>query len=197
MHCPSTPIGYSKNYYPIIMILHSWNNLILICDKVVCQQILLCLVRWFGVYLILKPTMLHIAGHQSQLVIDILNSFFRAQFFGSIQWCSELFWFVFSPDYFTTWFLQSIFMSFFDMLSDLPNILTAGVFRFKIHVCLSELILMLREYIGLNFFTALSPLLLMLLLVIVFFLVCLRKNHLILVLMLLTVPHLYTYWNST
>ena len=95
IHCLSIPIGYSKKYYPIIMIVHSCNNLIFIFDKVVYQQIFLWLVRQFEVYLILKPNMIHIEGHQSQLVIYIMNIVFRAQFVSRIQWCSETFWFIF------------------------------------------------------------------------------------------------------
>ena len=65
-------------------------------------------------------------------------------------------------------------MSFFDRFSDLPYVLTTGFERFKSHLSLFDLILMLKEYIGLNFFIAFF-LLLMLLLVIVFFLIFLEK----------------------
>ena len=189
IHCPSIPIGYSKNYYPIIMIVHSWNNLIFIFDKVVYQQIFLCLVRLFKVYLIWKSKMLHIEGYQIQLVIEIINSFFRALFFSSIQWCSEPFWFMFFPAEFTTWFLQYILVSFFDTLSYQPNVLTTGSDRFNRHLCLSDSILMLKEYIGLNLFTVFVFLILLFLLVIVFFSFRLEKQ-LILVLLISPVPHL-------
>ena len=145
IHCPYIPIGNSKNYYPIIMIVHSCNKLIFIFDMVVYQHILLFLVRWFEVKLILKPTMLHIEGHQSKLVIGIMNRFFRDQFIRSIQWCSELFLFMIFPAAFTTWFLQSIFMSFFDSIPDMPNALITRSSRFKSNICLSDLIRMLKE----------------------------------------------------
>ena len=103
IHCPSIPIGYSKNHYLIIMIVYSWSNRILFFDKVVYQQIFLCLVRWFEVYLLLKTAMLHVQGHQIQLFIDITNSFLRSQRFSTIQWCLELFWFIFC-----SWYLYNM-----------------------------------------------------------------------------------------
>ena len=67
-------------------------------------------------------------------------------------------------------------MSFFDRLSDLPNVLTTRFGRFNRNLCLSDVLLMLKEYIGLNLFTAFVFPLLMFLLVIVLFLVRLEKN---------------------
>ena len=138
IHCSYILIGYSKYYYPILMILHSWNNLIFIFDRVFYQHILICLVRWFEVYLISKSMMLRIEGHKIQLVIEITNIFNRSQFVSIIQWCLESFWFMFFPAAFKTWFMQSIFVSFFDRMSDLPNVLTKYLEGSRdIYVCLN------------------------------------------------------------
>ena len=66
-------------------------------------------------------------------------------------------------------------MSFFDRMSETPNVLTTRFGRFKIHLFLSDLILILKESIGLNLFTSFVFFLLLLLLVIVYFLVRLEN----------------------
>ena len=109
-----------------------------------------------------------------------MNSCFRAQFVSSIQLCSETFWFMFFSAAFATWFLQYILVSFFGIILDLTNVLTTIFGRFKRHICLSDLILMLKEYICLELFNAFVFPLLVLLLVIFSFWFVFKKSSLFL-----------------
>ena len=98
--------------------------------------------------------MLHIEEHKSQLFIDIMNSFLEPNLSVALSDVWNHFDLCFLPASFTTLFMQSILVSLFDRLSDLTNVLTTRFFRFKRHLCLSDLMMMLKESIGLNFFTA-------------------------------------------